>query len=201
MKAVFLDRDGVINELVYYPERGVRDSPFTAEQFKLIPGVAESIRRLHEMGYKVILASNQPGIANRYMSRDTFNRIRKKMNDELVENGGALDGEYYCFHHPEAKIERLKANCKCKKPKPGLLIQAANDMNIDLSQSWMIGDRMVDVEAGKSAGTKTILVGVNRDELHNIMDEEDKRPDYIASNLSKVVNCIANWEANHGNIY
>jgi len=190
MKAVFLDRDGVINELVYYPEQGIIDSPFTVEQFRLLPGVSEAIKEFRDMDYKVILVSNQPGIAKGHMFEETFEKITRNMKQELAKKGVSLDGEYYCFHHPEAKIERLKANCECRKPKPGLLLQAAKDMDIDLSQSWMIGDGLTDIEAGKSAGTRTILVGRMKCELCHVMDEEDTRPDAITSNLEEAAQFI-----------
>jgi D,D-heptose 1,7-bisphosphate phosphatase len=183
MKAVFLDRDGVINELVYHLEQGIIDSPFTVEQFRLFPGVGEAIRKLHEMGYKVILVSNQPGIAKGHMSEETFDEIRKRMQAELAKEGAFLDGEYYCFHHPEAKVEGLRDSCECRKPKPGLLLQAAKEMGIDLYQSWMIGDGLTDVKAGKGAGTRTILLGRMKCELCHLMDEEDAHPDLIASSL------------------
>ena len=183
MKSVFLDRDGVINELVYYPEQGIIDSPFTAGQFRLLPGVGEAIKKLRAIGYRVILVSNQPGIAKGNLSEETFEGIRKKMEEELAKEGAFLDGEYYCFHHPEAKVERLKTKCECRKPKPGLLLQAAQDMDIDLSQSWMIGDGLTDVQAGKEAGCRTILLGKMKCELCHLMDEENARPDAICSNL------------------
>lgn len=187
MKAVFLDRDGVINELIYYSEHGVIDSPFTPEQFRLLPGVCEAIKKFHKMGFKVILASNQPGIAKGYLSEETFAEIRKKMEKELAKEGAFFDREYYCFHHPEAKVNRLKVDCKCRKPEPGLLLKAAKDMDIDLSQSWMIGDGLTDVRAGKSAGCRTILLGRMKCELCHLMDEQDARPDAIASNLLQAV--------------
>jgi len=190
MKVVFLDRDGVINELIYHQEQGIIDSPFTVEQFRLLPGVGEAIKKLHEMDYKVILASNQPGIAKEKMSEEAFDKIRQKMKKELAKEGAFLDGEYYCFHHPEAKVEGLRANCECRKPKPGLLLQAAKDMDIDLSQSWMIGDGLTDIKAGKDAGVRTILLGRMRCELCRLMDEEDARPDAIASNLEEAIQFI-----------
>ena len=190
MKAVFLDRDGVVNELIYYQEQGIVDSPFTAEQFRLLPGVGEAIRRLNEAGYKVILASNQPGIAKGNMSEENFQKIRQKMKGKLAEAGAFLDGEYYCFHHPEAKVDRFRANCGCRKPEPGLLLQAAKDMGIDLSKSWMIGDGLTDIKAGKRAGTRTILLGRVKCELCRLMDEEGARPDAITANLKEAVQFI-----------
>lgn len=201
MKAVFVDRDGVINELVYHQEQGIIDSPFTVEQFRLLPGVGEAIKKLCETDYKVILVSNQPGIAKGILSEKTFDKIRKKMKDELAREGAFLDGEYYCFHHPEAKVETLKANCECRKPKPGLLLQAAQDMDIDVSQSWMIGDNLADIKAGKGAGVRTILLGKMKCELCRLMDEEDARPDTIASNLKEAAQFILNEGDRSGNLH
>jgi len=187
MKAVFLDRDGVINELIYNDEQGIIDSPFTVEQFKLIPGVGEAIKQFHDMELKVILISNQPGMAKGHMSEETFEKIRKKMKNDLAKEGVFLDGEYYCLHHPEARVERLKVNCECRKPKPGLLLRAAQDMGIDLYQSWMIGDGLTDIQAGKQAGCRTILLGRMKCDLCHRMDAEDAIPDFIASNLKEAV--------------
>ena len=190
MKSVFLDRDGVINELIYYREHGIIDSPFTVEQFRLLPGVGVAINNFHKMDYVVILVSNQPGIAKGNFSEETFEEIRKKMKEELAKEGAFLDGEYYCFHHPEAKIARYKVNCLCRKPQPGLLLQAAKYMDIDLSQLWMIGDGLTHVKAGKEAGCRTVLLGKAKCELCRMMDEEMARPDIIASNLEEATENI-----------
>ena len=186
MKAIFLDRDGVINELIYHQEQQVIDSPFTVEQFKIFSSVGKAINKLHKGGYKVVLISNQPGIAKGNMCEETFERIRGRMKEELATEGAFLDGEYYCLHHPEAKIEKLKVNCECRKPKPGMLLKAAQDMDLELGQSWMIGDGLTDVRAGKEAGTRTILLGKMKCELCNLMDKDGSRPDTIVLNL---------WEA------
>jgi D-glycero-D-manno-heptose 1,7-bisphosphate phosphatase len=201
MRAVFLDRDGVLNELVYYPEHGIIDSPFTPEQFKLLPGVAQLINKFRGLGFKVVLVSNQPGIAKGHFSEGVFNQVREKMRQELAKKVACLDGEYYCFHHPEAKIERFRVECECRKPKPGLLLQAAKEMDIDLAGSWMIGDGLTDIQAGKRAGVKTILLGRMKCELCHLMDEEDARPDSIASNLDEVVQIITMTEAKYGSLY
>ncbi len=183
MKAVFLDRDGVINELVYHKEQEILDSPFTVGQFRLLPGVSEAIKKLREMDYKAILVSNQPGMAKGTLSAEAFGNIRDKMEGELAKEGSFLDGEYYCFHHPEAKAEKFRANCKCRKPNPGLIIQAAKDMRIELSESWMIGDNLSDVKAGKRAGCRTILLGRMKCQICHTMDEEDARPNAIVKDL------------------
>ena len=182
-KAVFLDRDGVVNELIYHQEQGVIDSPFTVEQFRLLPRVGEAIKELRQMGYKVVLVSNQPGIAKGHMTRETFEKIRLKMKGELAKEGALLDGEYYCFH-PEA------LNCECRKPKPGLLLKAAKEMDIDLSGSWMVGDGLTDVKAGKDAGCRTILLGRMKCQLCQLMDEQDARPEAITSDLKEAVRFI-----------
>jgi D-glycero-D-manno-heptose 1,7-bisphosphate phosphatase len=181
MKAVFLDRDGVINELIYHSEQGIIDSPFTAQQFRLLPGIGEAVKKFREMEYKVIVVSNQPGIAKGYVSEESFEKISRKMKEELIKEGVLLDREYYCFHHPQARIKKYRANCECRKPKPGMLLQAAQDLDIDLPQSWMIGDGLTDVQAGKKAGCRTILLGRMKCELCRLMDEEDARPDAICS--------------------
>ena len=165
MKAVFLDRDGVINELVHHQEQGVIDSPFTVEQFRLLSGVGRAISKFHEMGYKVIVVSNQPGIAKGHLSWETFGQIREKMRQDLAREGAFVDREYYCFHHPEAKIDNLRSDCDCRKPKPGMLLQAAEDMSVDLSRSWLIGDNLTDIKAGKEAGCQTILLGKMKCEI------------------------------------
>ena len=199
--AIFLDRDGVINELIYYPEHGIVDSPFTEEQFKLIPAVGKAINKFHDLGFKVIVISNQPGIAKENLSEKTFERIRETMKKQLAKNWAFLDAEYYCFHHPEAKVKRLKANCSCRKPEPGLILQAAKDMSIDLSRSWMIGDGLTDVKAGKDAGCRTILLGRMKCESCHLMDEQDTRPDFIAPNLLEASRIIEKEGEAYGHLH
>ena len=186
-RAVFLDRDGVINELIYYPDHGIVDSPFTTEQFRLLTGVAQAINRIHELGFKAIVVSNQPGIAKGFFTKGDFEKVREKMRDDLSQDGAFVDGEYYCHHHPSARVKNLKQDCECRKPKPGLLLSAAREMEIDLSQSWMIGDGLTDIQAGKRAGCRTVLTGRMKCELCPYMNEEDAHPDIIAANLSEAV--------------
>ena len=154
-KAIFLDRDGTINKYVGYLR--------TPEQFELLDGVGEAIRKINLSGYLAIVVTNQPVIARGDVTVDGLQQIHNKMETMLGKEGAYLDGVYYCPHHPDkgfaGEVEELKIVCECRKPKAGLLLQAAKDFNIDLSQSWMIGDSENDVLAGKNAGCKTAFLG------------------------------------------
>jgi D-glycero-D-manno-heptose 1,7-bisphosphate phosphatase len=141
--AVFLDRDGTICKDVHYMR-----SP---EQFELLPGAAEGIRRLNELGVKVIVATNQSGIARGYFTHETLQRIHERMIEELSRRGARIDGIYYCPHHPDE-------GCSCRKPKIGLLERAAADFNLDLRKCFVVGDRKLDLDTAKNAGCVGILV-------------------------------------------
>ena len=149
-KAIFLDRDGTINKYVGFL-RNIDD-------FELIEGVAEAIKLINQSGYLAIVVTNQPVIARGEVTWDELNEIHKKMATLLGKEGAYVDGIYICPHHPDKGFEgerpEYKIDCDCRKPKPGLLLQAAKDFNIDLSESYMIGDSRRDVEAGKNAGVK-----------------------------------------------
>ncbi len=153
-KAVFLDRDGTINKYVGF----LRD----IDDFELLPGVAEAIGKINASGYLAIVVTNQPVIARGEVTDGELREIHNKMETLLGYKGVYLDAIYYCPHHPhkgyEGEIPELKIDCECRKPKPGMLLQAAQDFNIDLSSSWMIGDSENDVLAGKAAGCRTILI-------------------------------------------
>ncbi len=154
-KAVFLDRDGTINKYVGF----LRD----IDQFELIEGVAEAIRRINASGYLCIVVTNQPVIARGEVTVLQLEEIHNKMETLLGLEGAYIDGLYYCPHHPhkgfEGEIPELKFDCECRKPKPGMLYKAAEDYNIDLSLSWMVGDGERDIQTGKNAGCKTALIG------------------------------------------
>ena len=149
-KAVFLDRDGTINKYV-----GFLTKP---EQFELIPGVAEAIKKINKSGYLAIIVTNQPVIARGDCTWAELQEIHNQMETELGKEGAFVDAIYICPHHKDNGFEgerpEYKFDCDCRKPKPGLLLQAANDLNIELSQSFMIGDSDNDLEAGKNAGVK-----------------------------------------------
>lgn len=189
-KAIFMDRDGVVNELVYFQEQGIIDSPFIANQFHLCPGVPQAIRKFQNAGYKVIIASNQPGIAKGHMTLDNFNKIDETMKVHLEKGGVSLDGEYYCLHHPEAIIEKYRIDCDCRKPKPGLILKAAREKDIDISQSWFIGDNLTDIKAGKDAGCHTMFLGKMRCEICNLIYNEGIKPEAIKPNLLEAADFI-----------
>jgi D-glycero-D-manno-heptose 1,7-bisphosphate phosphatase len=194
-KAVFLDRDGVISRLIYHQESGAIDSPFTVSQFQLLPGVGEAISLLNTQGYKVIVVTNQPGIAKNHFSLDTLDQMHRLMRDELKASKAVLDGIYYCPHHPEGDNLLYRMVCQCRKPEPGLLVRAARDLGVDLSQCYMVGDSLTDVQAGQRAGCRTVFLGKMKCELCNLMDEQGAKPDAIAGNLSEAVRLIlTRWE-------
>lgn len=184
--AVFLDRDGVICEDVNYIT--------TPSQVKLISGVGSAIKLLNEIGLKVIVVSNQSGVARGYLTEEDVKKINQKMINDL---GGRshIDAIYYCPHHPQIGNRTYKKECECRKPNPGMLQLAAQDLNLDLEQSFMIGDKMDDVLAGYRVGCETYLVltGKGQDELtaHTTLNNESSQnsiaPDNIASDLSDAV--------------
>lgn len=153
--AIFLDRDGTINKYVGFL-RNIDD-------FELLPGVAQAIRRINNSGYLAIVATNQPVIARGEVTFDQLYEIHNKMETLLGREGAFLDAIYFCPHHPDkgfpGEVPELKIDCDCRKPKPGMLIKASKDFNIDLSRSWMVGDGKNDIQAGKNAGCHNALIG------------------------------------------
>lgn len=159
-KAIFLDRDGTINKMVGFVTK--------PEQFELIEGVAEAIKAINKSGYLAIVVTNQPVIARGDCTFEELQTIHNKMETELGKAGAFVDAIYVCPHHTDKGFEgerpEYKCNCDCRKPKPGLLLQAAKDFNIDLSESYMIGDSHRDVEAGENAGMmKSVKVDENKE--------------------------------------
>jgi D-glycero-D-manno-heptose 1,7-bisphosphate phosphatase len=154
-KAVFLDRDGTINRYVGFLRK--------PDEFELLPGAAEAIRKINSSGYLAIVVTNQPVIARGEVTYEQLKEIHNKMETLLGYEGAYLDAIYFCPHHPHrgylGEIPELKIDCDCRKPKPGLLNTAARDFNIDLNQSWIVGDGENDIQAGKNAGCKTALIG------------------------------------------
>lgn len=194
-RAVFLDRDGVVNEMVYNPEFGLVDSPLNPEEFKLQPNVVLIIKILREMNFKIIIISNQPGIAKGKMNHKILKAIDNKMKQELFKGGACLNDVYYCLHHPDilqVKVKRYLKKCDCRKPQPGLLLKAAEEHNIDLSKSYMVGDGITDVCAGKKAGCRSIFLGNLNSYWYEAMQTYEAKPDFVAKNILEILKIIKN---------
>lgn len=190
-RAVFLDRDGVINEILFHREMGLLETPFTVPQFRLRPGVAEAVRQINRLGFKAVVVSNQPGVAMRHFSMSTLQAITRKMIRELGRKKARLDGIYYCLHHPEKGFGPLKRRCTCRKPKAGLFLKAARELGIDLKKSYLIGDSIFDIEAGRSAGCRTFLTAHLKCDLCQLMARRGVRPHFLVSDLKAAVKKIA----------
>lgn len=195
MKAAFLDRDGVINELCYFPDADVIDSPFTPRQFRLLPHAAEGIRLLNKLGFKVVVVSNQPGVAKKHITLATLEAMDAKLTRELRRRRAWVDATYYCLHHPEAKLKRWMKRCRCRKPEPGLILKAAKEMGLDIAQSYMLGDSLSDIQAGRRAGCKTIYIGRWKCDICRLMAERNVEPDFVADDLLKAARLIRELEA------
>jgi D-glycero-D-manno-heptose 1,7-bisphosphate phosphatase len=187
-----MDRDGIINELLYDPEHGIVDSPFTPGQFTLTAFAVAAVNRCHDLGFKVILISNQPGMAKGHFDEATFDSISRRMRELLRKGNAYLDGEYYCFHHPAATREEYRKDCECRKPKPGLIFKAARDYDLSLTDSFFVGDGIVDVKAGRAAGCMTILVASTNDFLLRLLKEQNTEPTYLVRTLEDAVRTVQN---------
>jgi D-glycero-D-manno-heptose 1,7-bisphosphate phosphatase len=155
-KAVFLDRDGVINHMI--PSNEGPDSPRSVDEFRLIAGAGTAIQHINNLGFPVVVVSNQPGIAKGKLCAEDLDAMTALMRLRLSEEFAVIDGVYYCLHHPEAAIAGYRVDCECRKPKPGLLTQAAGEMDLALTGSYMVGDQPRDMTAGKSVGCTTLFV-------------------------------------------
>lgn len=160
-KCVFLDRDGTLNKYVGFLRH--------IDQMELLPGVAEAVRKINESGYLAIVVTNQPVIARGEVTRSELQEIHNKLETLLGQEGAYVDGIYYCPHHPhkgyEGEVPELKIDCQCRKPKPGLLYQAAKDFHIDMAASYMVGDSDNDVQCGINAGCRPVLLTEGEAEL------------------------------------
>ena len=179
-KAIFLDRDGTINKYKGFITN--------IDDFELLPGVSEAIKKINHSEYLCIVITNQPIIARGEATVEDLEEIHNKMETLLGRDGAYIDKIYYCPHHPDKGFEgervEYKIDCSCRKPKPGLVLQAQKDFNIDLANSYFIGDSKRDIECGKNAHTKTILLN------ENLEDKENSYPDEICYNLLEAIEKI-----------
>ena len=187
---VFLDRDGTLNELVYDEGSGAMNSPLWPEQLVLKPHAPQFIKGLNDLGFLCIVVTNQPGIAKGSLSLVRLDRIHRRMREELARSGAHLDGIYYCPHHPDpgpGGNPALATACRCRKPRPGLLIEATSAHHVDLYRSYMVGDRLTDMEAGRGA----IEADIGGDDafrcklVQGVQIERDGHGDEIRHHLNK----------------
>ena len=183
-RAVFLDRDGTVNEEVGY----LKD----LGQLRLIPGAGSAIRRLHDAGLTVVLITNQSGVARGYFTESFVHDTHALLEKMLQKEGAQLDGIYYCPHHPTAGNSRYTMMCDCRKPGTGLINQAARDLDIDIQRSYVVGDKWSDIELGQRAGAHCILVrsGFAADDAGNVRPPQVKDPDFVAHTISDAADWI-----------
>lgn len=182
--AVFIDRDGTMSEEVGYVNH--------ISRFKLLENTAAAVKLLNEAGVLAIVATNQAGVARGYFEEPMINKVHEKLKNELAKSGASVDAIYYCPHHPSAGKPPYRAECNCRKPKPGMILKAKDDFDIDLSRSYMVGDKISDVEFGLKLGLKSVMVmtGYGIGEYEHQRQDWKVAPDFIADDLLEAVKWI-----------
>jgi D-glycero-D-manno-heptose 1,7-bisphosphate phosphatase len=180
-RAVFLDRDGTLNEEVGYVNH--------LDRFILLPRVGEAIWLLNQHGFKTVVITNQSGVARGYFTESLIHQVHRRMEDLLRREGAYLDGIYYCPHHPEVGEPPYRQKCRCRKPDIGLVDQAVKELDIDCSKSYVIGDRGMDLEFAHRVGAKGILVltGYGKGEWEYLRDQWKVKPDHVSRDLYEAV--------------
>ncbi len=186
--AVFIDRDGTINEQMGYINH--------VSRFVVLPRVFEAIRLLNLNGFHAVIVSNQSGVARGYFPLDLVHRIHAFFKEEAEKNGVSLDGIFFCPHHPNGTVPEFTTKCNCRKPRTGLLDQACRSLKIDLSHSYVIGDRCDDIEFGRRAGIRGVLVktGYGLGEMEHVLPRRTAKPVHIADDLLHAVQWIIDGE-------
>lgn len=187
MKTIFLDKDGTL----------VDDIPYNVDpqRIALSDGAGEALRIFSSLGYQLFVISNQSGIARGYFSEADLKPVEQKLADLFKNERVTLSGFYYCPHHPEGSVHNYAIECDCRKPSPGMLLQAAWEHDIELAASWMIGDILHDVEAGKRAGCRTILIdNGNETEWHTSIQ---RSPDFVVDDLLEAARIVAEQDASY----
>jgi D-glycero-D-manno-heptose 1,7-bisphosphate phosphatase len=187
-RAVFLDRDGTVAEEVGYVNH--------ASRIRLLPGSAAAVRRVRDAGFLAVIVTNQAGVARDYFEEFVVHQANRRLEELLEQEGAALDGIYYCPHHPREGAPPYRQDCQCRKPRPGMLRQAAEDLGIDLPRSYMVGDGVVDVGAARAAGVVPVMVltGYGRGHLEHRRSRWTVEPEHIAEDLSEAVEWILDRE-------
>ncbi|MEZ7893315.1 MAG: HAD family hydrolase [Candidatus Wallbacteria bacterium] len=184
--AVFIDRDGTMSEEVGYVNH--------ISRFKLLPNTARAIKLLNDSEILAVVATNQAGVARGYFEENMIIKVHDYMRSELLKAGAKLDAIYYCPHHPSVGKPPYKSDCNCRKPKPGMILQAEKELGIDLTKSYMVGDKISDVEFGKKMGLKSVMVltGYGIGEYEHQRQDWKVQPDFLANDLLEAVEWIIN---------
>ncbi len=185
--ALFIDRDGTLIEPRHYPTR--------PEELRLCDGVGPELRRLQALGMRLVVITNQAGIARGYLTEADLARLHAHLRGELAALGVRVDGIYYCPHHPEGTVAALAVACACRKPAPGMLLRAVMELGLDLGRSWFVGDILDDVEAGNRAGCRTVLVDIGTEPPP---PSPVRSPAYIARDTRhalRIVRAVAHGDA------
>lgn len=191
MRAAFVDRDGVINALVPDPTTGAPESPLDPIDVHLLPGAAVALAALSAAGFLLVGVSNQPAAAKGKITLAAVEAVQRRVLEMLAALGVTFDAFQLCLHHPDGTVPGLSGSCDCRKPAPGMLLAAAEDLGVELSHSWMIGDTDTDVLAGQAAGCRTVLVE-NPDSAHKRQDHA--RPDRTVADLAAATDAILTAE-------
>lgn len=178
--ALFLDRDGTLIHARHYPTR--------PDEIVLYDGIAPGLRRLQAAGFRLVVITNQSGLARGLFTTDDLDLMHDHLRAELGALGLRLDGVYHCPHHPEGSVPSLAVGCGCRKPEPGMLLRAAADLDLDLSRSWFLGDILDDVEAGNRAGCRTLLVDLGTEAPPA---SPVRRPDFVARDTAHALAIVA----------
>jgi D-glycero-D-manno-heptose 1,7-bisphosphate phosphatase len=187
-----MDRDGTVCDEVGYVNH--------VSRIRLLPRSAAAIRRAREAGFKTVVVTNQAGVARGYFTEDLVHRVHDRVREMLAAEGAVLDAIYYCPHHPDAGDGPYRKDCECRKPRPGMLLRARDELGIDPTRSYMIGDSIRDVEAGRRVGVTTILVltGYGRGEIEHRAARWPARPDHVAEDLLDAVEWILGRDGGAG---
>ncbi len=177
---MFLDKDGTL----------VENIPYNADpaKMRLSPRAADGIRSLHDAGFRLFVVSNQSGVARGHFAEEALGAVEARLRELMNEAGARLAGFYYCPHHPEGSIAEYAFACECRKPEPGMILNAARDHGVDLTQSWLVGDILDDVEAGRRAGCRTVLIDNGQETEWKT--GPDRTPEHVAADLADAARII-----------
>jgi D-glycero-D-manno-heptose 1,7-bisphosphate phosphatase len=188
-KAIFLDRDGVLNRLVLNPQTQAWESPHQLSDFAFFPGTLSALFKLQKAGYALFLVSNQPSYAKGKTSLENLQAIEAFFQATMEKVGIDFSAYYYCYHHPQGVVPEYTQVCRCRKPQTYFIERAAADFALQLSRSWLIGDQDTDVACGRAAGVRTILV----ETPESVLRRGKSQPDFRAEDLSAAVEVILNY--------